>query len=131
VALLVLVVDDDGAFRNIVTRVVNGWGHVVIGEAGSVAEALIQTEALRPNTVLVDIGLPDEDGFSLARQLREKPWPIRVVLFSSDGDGTDVAAAWRAGAIGFVRKDELAGPAMRRLVESRRGEVDGDGDGDE
>jgi CheY-like chemotaxis protein len=131
VPLTVLVVDDDGAFRNLVTRVVNGWGHVVIGEAGSVAEALTQTEALRPDTVLIDVGLPDDDGFSLARKLRAKPWAIRVVLFSSDGDRTDVAAARRAGAVGFVRKDELAGPAMRRLVEIGSGEVDGDDCADE
>ncbi|MCD2195862.1 response regulator transcription factor [Actinomycetospora endophytica] len=126
--LSVLVVDDDGAFRHLITRVVNRWGHMVIGEAGSVAEALAQADELRPDTVLIDLGLPDGDGFSLARQLRTRPWPMRVVLFSSGGDRADAAAARRAGAIGFVRKDELAGRAMRRLVEIGSGEVNGDDD---
>jgi CheY-like chemotaxis protein len=130
VSLSVLVVDDDDAFRNLLARVVHGWGHVVVAEAGSVAEALTRAEALRPDAVLIDLGLPDGDGFSLARALRAKPWPMRVVLFSSDGDRANAAAARRAGAVGFVRKDELSGAGMRRLVEIGIGGGDGDGDDD-
>ena len=115
----VLVVDDDDAFRGLVSRILRGWGHVVIGEAGSVAEALIQAESLRPDTVLVDIGLPDGDGFDLTRQLRGKPWPMRIVLFSADADCTNAAGADRVGAVGFVPKDQMAGLMMRRLVGDR------------
>ena len=71
---------------------------------------------MRPDTVLVDIGLPDGDGFSLTRQLRAKSWAMRVVLFSSDADRANVAAAERAGAVGFLPKDELSSPALRRLI---------------
>jgi CheY-like chemotaxis protein len=117
----VLVVDDDDAFRGLVTRILRGWGHVVIAEVGSVAEALTQVEALRPDTVLVDIGLPDGDGFDLTRQLSAKPWPMRVVLFSSDADCANAAGADRAGAVGFLPKDEMSGLAMRRLVENDAG----------
>jgi len=42
---------------------------------------------------LVDVGLPDGDGFSLTRQLRAKPWTMRVVVFSSDADPANHAAA--------------------------------------
>ena len=66
--------------------------------------------------MLVDIGLPDGDGFSLTRQLCARSWPMRVVLFSSDADRANVAAARRAGAVGFLPKDELSGPALRRLI---------------
>lgn len=89
---------------------------MVIGEAGSVAEALACAEALRPDTVLVDIGLPDGDGFSLTQQLCAKSWPMRVVLFSSDSDRANAAAADRVGAIGFFPKDELSAPATRQLI---------------
>ena len=54
------------AFRDLATRVLVGWGHEVIGEAGSVEEALARAAELRPDTALVDIGLPDGDGFALA-----------------------------------------------------------------
>jgi len=116
----VLIVDDDDAFRNLATRILTGWGHVVIGEAGTAAEALARVAELRPDTVLIDIGLPDGDGFALTARLRGMPWPVRVVLISSDADRANAAAADRAGASGFVPKDELSGPGLRQLIE--RGE---------
>jgi CheY-like chemotaxis protein len=113
----VLVVDDDAWFRDLAARVLTGWGHVVIGEAGSIEEALARAVELRPDTALVDIGLPDGDGFALTRQLRTLPWPPRVVLISSDSDPTNAPAARRAGACGFLPKDELSDRALRRLIE--------------
>jgi CheY-like chemotaxis protein len=123
VARRILVVDDDAAVRGLIARILTSWGDVVVGEAGSVAEALASAEALRPDVALVDIGLPDGDGFALTRQLRGQPWPVRVVIFSSDADPTNAAAAVRAGAVGFLPKDELLGPALQRLIGS-----EGDGD---
>ncbi len=112
----ILVVDDDAAVRGLVVRILRSWGHTVIAEAGSVAEALSSAEALRPDTVLVDIGLPDGDGFALTRELRSRSWAPRVVIFSSDADRANVAAARRAGAIAFLPKDELSTPALQRLL---------------
>jgi DNA-binding NarL/FixJ family response regulator len=113
----VLVVDDDAGFRDLATRVLTSWGHEVVGEAGSVAEALAQAAEFRPDTALVDIGLPDGDGFALTELLVAMPWDVRVVLISSDTDRTTVAAARRAGADSFLPKDELSGAAMRELIE--------------
>jgi len=113
----ILVVDDDVSVRGLVVRILRGWGHAVIGEAGSVAEALEYTDAWHPGVVLVDVGLPDGDGFSLTRQLRAKAWPVRVVVFSSDADPANDAAAARAGAIGFFPKDDLLSPVLQRLIE--------------
>jgi CheY-like chemotaxis protein len=112
----ILVVDDDADVRGLIVRVLRSRGNVVVGQAGSVAEALASAEALRPDVALVDIGLPDGDGFSLTRQLRARPWPVRVVIFSSDADKANVAAAERAGAVGFLPKDELSSPALQRLI---------------
>jgi DNA-binding NarL/FixJ family response regulator len=130
----ILVVDDDAALRGLIVRILRSRGHLVLGEAGSVAEALVQTEALRPDVALVDIGLPDGDGFSLTRQLRARAGQVRVVLFSSDADRTNVAAARRAGAVGFLPKDELTSPALERLIQDEAGEdeagEDGAGDDD-
>lgn len=119
----ILIVDDDASVRGLVARILRSWGHAVIGEAGSIAEAVTCVDALRPDVVLVDIGLPDGDGFSLARTLRAGAWPVRVVLFSSDADRANIAAARRAGAVGFFPKDELSSPALQRLIED-----DGDDD---
>jgi len=113
----VLIVDDDAAFGDLAARVVSGWGHLVVGQAGSVATALLRAAELRPDFVLVDIGLPDGDGFSLTEQLMTMPWPIQVVLISSDSDSANVSAARRAGASGFVPKDELSGVELRDCLE--------------
>jgi CheY-like chemotaxis protein len=112
----ILVVDDDAAVRGLIVRILQSRGHRVVGEAGSVADALVRAEGLRPDVALVDIGLPDGDGFCLTRQLRAQPWGVRVVLFSSDADRTNVAAAERAGAVGFLPKDELSSPALDILL---------------
>ena len=101
-ARAVLIVDDDAAFRDLAARIVTSWGHVVVGHAGSVAEALACAAELMPDTALVDIGLPDGDGFALARQLAAMPGSVRVILISSDSDAANVPAARRAGACGFV-----------------------------
>ncbi len=114
---LLLVVDDDPAFRDLAARVLRGWGHVVIGEAGSAAEALARAAELRPDMALVDIGLPDGDGFSLTAQLVTMPWPVRVILISADDDRANARAARRAGASGFLPKDELTGNVLRQLIE--------------
>ncbi len=113
----VLIVDDDEAFSDLAARVVTGWGHVVVGRAGSVAGALARASELRPDIVLVDIGLPDGDGFQLTEQLMAMPWPLRVVIISSDSDRANVSAARRAGACGFVAKDELSGTELRGYLE--------------
>ena len=113
----VLIVDDDAEFRDLASRVVVGWGHTVVGLAGSVAEALTRAAELRPDTALVDIGLPDGDGFALTEQLVALPWPVRVVLISSDSDPSNATAAKRVGAWGFVPKDELSSVELRRWIE--------------
>ena len=113
----VLVVDDDASFRDLAAGVLTGWGHLVIGEAASIEEALARAAELQPDTALVDIGLPDGDGFALTQQLRAMPWPPRVVLISSDSDGANAPAARRAGACGFFPKEELSSPGLRQLIE--------------
>lgn len=113
----VLVVDDDAIFRRLIGGILSGWGHTVVGEAAGVQEALTRALELRPHVALVDIGLPDGDGFSLTRRLTAMPWPLRVILISTDADAASVPATRRAGASGFLPKDTLSGPALRRLIE--------------
>jgi DNA-binding NarL/FixJ family response regulator len=113
----VLVVDDDDCFRQLVPRVLAGSGYTVVGEAGTVQEGLQRAIELQPDTALVDLGLPDGDGFTLARELRALPCPIEVVLISTDAYGASRPAAQRAGARGFLPKHEFSGSAFRELLE--------------
>jgi len=111
----VLVVDDDATFRELASRMLTGSGFQVVGEASSVAEALSRAVELRPDAALVDIALPDGDGFSLARRLSDLS--LRVVLISTDAGATSESSLRRSGATGFLPKHQLSGRALRQLLE--------------
>ena len=112
----VLVVDDDASFRRLAARTLASYGYAVIAEAGTIAEALARMDEVPHEAVLVDVGLPDGDGFTLARRLVELPWSPRVVVVSSNSDGAQHSLARRVGAAGFVPKEDLPGDALRRLL---------------
>jgi DNA-binding NarL/FixJ family response regulator len=112
----VLIVDDDPAFRSLASRIVAGLGFDVAGEVGTLAAALAAAAELRPEAALVDVGLPDGDGVTLAAQLVALPWRPTVVLTSSDPDAVTMAAAERAGANGFLPKSDLTDGSLRRML---------------
>jgi DNA-binding NarL/FixJ family response regulator len=116
VRVTVLVVDDDARFRGLAARLLTAENMVVVGQAGTVAAAIDVVGALRPDAVLVDVGLPDGDGVTLARQLADLPWRPRIVLTSSDRDATTLDGARAAGAVGFVAKDDLPDAPLARLL---------------
>ena len=116
--MTVLVVDDDPGFRALARRVLNGTGLSVVGEAESVASARTAATDLRPDALLVDVGLPDGDGITLARELAALPWRPRVVLTSIDADAASPQEVRRSGANGFAPKDELPNAGVRLLLGS-------------
>jgi CheY-like chemotaxis protein len=113
----VLVVDDDPSFRRLAAGLVRSWGHRVVGEAGSVAEAVAKVAELHPDTVLADVGLPDGDGLQLAETIGSRPAPPRVLLTSADPRTATDADARRAGAAGFIAKADIPGPQFRRMLD--------------
>jgi CheY-like chemotaxis protein len=115
-AMSVLVVDDDSVFRGLARRMLAGWGLVVVGEAGTVATALVAAMELRPAAALVDVGLPDGDGIALARELSALPWRPRVVLTSADPDAVSADDVRLSGADAFIAKDELPNAPLCRLL---------------
>jgi DNA-binding NarL/FixJ family response regulator len=112
----ILVVDDDPVFRSLARRTLLAEGLNVVGEAGSVAAAMAAAHELRPDAVLVDIGLPDGDGVALARALTALPWRPRVVLTSSDPEAASEDDVRASGAGGFVPKDDLPNAPLVGLL---------------
>jgi DNA-binding NarL/FixJ family response regulator len=103
----VLLIDDNPSFRSLAGTVLSGRGLEVIGEAGTAADGVAATARLRPDAILLDVGLPDRDGVELAAELAAFPWGPRVLLTSSDPDAATAEDARRHGACGFVRKADL------------------------
>jgi two-component system nitrate/nitrite response regulator NarL len=112
----VLVVDDDPAFRRLARRLLPACGLAWAGEASSADSALAAAATLRPDGVLVDVGLPDRDGVTLAGELAALPFAPRVVLTSSDAEAASDGDVERSGAAAFVPKDELPNAALQKLL---------------
>lgn len=104
----ILVVDDDPTFRRLARLLLANLGFVVVAEAGSVADALSTARKVRPSGALVDVELPDGDGFELAGQLSAMPWSPRIVVTSVQSGGDFTTEARRVGAEAFVLKADLA-----------------------
>jgi DNA-binding NarL/FixJ family response regulator len=114
----VLVIDDDPGFRRLATRMLAVFDLVIVGEAGTAADGRAAAASLKPDSVLLDIRLPDGDGITLARELSDLPWAPRVLLTSSDSEAASPAEVERSGAAGFVPKDELPNAALNELLGS-------------
>lgn len=112
----VLIVDDDATFRELAGRMLTAAGLIVVGEAVNVAEGLSMAKELRPDAALVDVGLPDGDGFGLSRQLTGLPWRLRVVLTSVESDVGPDGSVRSAGAEAFVRKADLPEAPLAQLL---------------
>src|SRR3954454_13344866 len=112
----ILIVDDHPSFRASARRLLEADGYDVVGEASDSLSALEAVRELRPEVVLLDVQLPDIDGFEVASRLTNGGGGPAVVLTSSR-DSADVAPyAAASGALGFVPKSELSGDALAALL---------------
>jgi DNA-binding NarL/FixJ family response regulator len=119
----VLLADDHTLVRaGIRGLLANLSGVEVVGEAGDGHEALRLAEALQPDVVLLDIGMPGLNGLEVAARLTKLAQPIRVVILSMHMSEEYVLQALRAGAAGYL----LKGSAVAELELAIRAVVRGD-----
>jgi DNA-binding NarL/FixJ family response regulator len=107
----VLIVDDHASFRGFARRLLEAGGLIVIGEAQTAHEAIAKAQELDPDVVLLDIKLPDGDGFGVAEQLA-----AAVVLTSSHELDDLRTRLERSPAKGFIPKDDLTAEAVVALL---------------
>ncbi len=112
----VLIVDDHQPFRAVARELLERAGFIVAGEAADAAGALAAVAAQAPDAVLLDVQLPDCDGFAVAATLVAAGGPAVVLISSRDADdyGKRVAAC---GARGFIAKSKLSAAAFAALLE--------------
>ena len=116
VPMSVLIVDDHPSFRGTARALLEDEGFDVVGEAENGTGALRAAGELRPDVVLLDVQLPDLDGFDVASRLCRNGGCPRVVLVSSR-DGCDFGSLVEAsGAAGFIPKAELSAASIAALI---------------
>lgn len=115
-ASTILVIDDHGGFRATARRMLERDGWTVVGEAADGRSGLAAVAELAPDVVLLDIGLPDVDGFEVAEHLAQRADAPSIVLVSSRDRTSYGERITESRAAGFLSKDELDGPTVRSLV---------------
>jgi DNA-binding NarL/FixJ family response regulator len=114
--MTVLVVDDHAGYRAQARRLLESEGFTVVGEADDGASALAATAALRPDVVLLDVRLPNQDGFAVSALLAGLSEPPLVVLISSRDASAYRRRLAASPARGFIAKSELTGATLAALV---------------
>jgi DNA-binding NarL/FixJ family response regulator len=112
----ILIVDDHAVFRLEARQLLEAEGFTVIGEAADGRAALSLAAHERPDVLLLDVGLPDIDGFAVVDRLASVEPPICVILTSSRDGSIYGSRISETAAAGFLRKDELTGDAIRSLM---------------
>ena len=113
----VLIVDDHPSFRATARLLLESEGFDVVGEAADGAAGIRDARSLAPDLVLLDVQLPDIDGFEVAAQLTGGGEGPMVVLTSSRDEADFGPLVAASGARGFVPKAELSGAALLALME--------------
>jgi DNA-binding NarL/FixJ family response regulator len=113
----ILIVDDHPSFRATAKTLLLADGFDVVGEAENGRAALAAVERLRPDLVLLDVQLPDMDGFTVINELRRRDaFRPKIVLTSSHDESDFGPIVARCGAAAFVPKGELSGAALRAVL---------------
>jgi DNA-binding NarL/FixJ family response regulator len=112
----ILIVDDHSAFRRAARKLLEQHGYRVVGEAGDGQAGLEAVRALEPDVVLLDVQLPDLDGFEVAQRIAARASTPAIVMVSTR-DGADFGPlVERSGARGFIGKVDLSGPALEAVL---------------
>jgi len=118
-----LVVDDHEVVRQgLVALLDRREGFQIVGEAGTVAEAIEQADTLEPDIVVMDVRLPDGSGIEACREIRAEHPGTRVVMLTSFPDEEAVLSAIVAGASGYLLKQVRARDLVAALEAVGRGE---------
>jgi DNA-binding NarL/FixJ family response regulator len=115
----ILIVDDHEPFRAQAREMLTEAGFTVVGEAVDGQGALTAFLSMRPAVVLLDVQLPDLDGFEVARQLLARREPPAVVLISTREASDYGRRIGRSGALGFITKSRLSGDTLQAMLPER------------
>jgi DNA-binding NarL/FixJ family response regulator len=118
----VLIVDDHPLTRDALAGLLFQHGFDVVGQAGSGAEAIQRAAELEPDLILLDLSMPDMSGIEALPHVRAAAPNAEIVVLTASEDESNLLAAIRGGAAGYLLKSE----PPERIVAFLRGVVQGE-----
>ena len=113
------IVEDQELFRRLLVELcTKQFGHTVVCEAGSVADALLRVPAAAPELLLLDLQLPDGDGLDLAAHLFQSTPTLRILALTSLHDEVTIHRIREIGIQGFVDKNAQRPETLRDAIET-------------
>ncbi|HMA35685.1 MAG TPA: response regulator transcription factor [Chloroflexia bacterium] len=122
--ITVLIVDDHAVVRHGIRALLEAEGDfLVVGEAGSGGEAVLQAADLVPDVVLMDLVMPEMDGVQATRLLKERSPGSQVIVLTSYHEDEHIFPAIRAGALSYLLKGVGLGELTGAVRKAARGEA--------
>jgi len=120
----VLVVEDYEPFRRFVCSTLSKRPDLeIVGEVSDGLEAVLKVRELRPDLILLDVGLPTLNGIEVARRIRELSPASRIVFVSQESSADVVQEAFRVGALGYVFKTQVGMDLLTAVEAACQGSV--------
>jgi DNA-binding NarL/FixJ family response regulator len=115
----VLIADDHTLFAEALEAILATDDRIaVVGRARNGAEAVEFASSLRPDVILMDISMPVMDGIQATAKIREADASASVLVLTGSDSPSDVDAARRAGATGYVTKDRIAAELVQAILDA-------------
>jgi DNA-binding NarL/FixJ family response regulator len=119
----IILADDHTIVRQGIKSLLEREGMQVVAEAADGREAIRHAEALAPDIVVMDIGMPTLNGMEAARELARCCPKVKPILLTQHDEPQYVSAALRAGVKGYVLKSQITGDLVQAIQQVLRGQV--------
>ena len=119
----VMIVDDHALVRSAIRHALTSPEVEVVGESPSAEAAFEAALELRPDILLLDIGLPGMSGVQLVRELAPRLPATRIIMLTVSASDRDLVEAFRYGASGYLTKDVTAEALLRSVTSAHAGDL--------
>jgi len=119
----ILIVDDHPLVREGLKSILKpATEYEVVGQAGNARDAIQMVKRLKPDLVLLDLGLPDKSGLELSREIRSISPPTRILIVSMHSKVDYIVKAFQAGATGYMTKESATERLLQGIAQVLNGE---------